>query len=172
MTSTSRTARCGPACRVVWQGSDRKIAPYADFGRVDVTLEDHGKQRGPWLPLRQLENDPVVNRVAVSVVLCPRILPGGHLRVDDYDGAGGKRAFDLPQYIADGVAVLGPTGVQMPADEYDLLVGDLIQAKAPPFDFDVGDLSVGKGADCDERRTVPGGDRHDWIDLECLICMI
>ena len=32
MTSTSRTARCGPACRVVWQGSDQKVAPYADCG--------------------------------------------------------------------------------------------------------------------------------------------
>jgi hypothetical protein len=24
MTSTSRTARCGPACRVVWEGSDQR----------------------------------------------------------------------------------------------------------------------------------------------------
>jgi hypothetical protein len=33
VTSTLRTARCGPACRVVWQGS-RGITsgPYADFG--------------------------------------------------------------------------------------------------------------------------------------------
>ena len=31
LTSTSRTARCGPACRVVWQGSDPfRFAPYAD----------------------------------------------------------------------------------------------------------------------------------------------
>src|SRR6266568_2264240 len=29
MTSTSRTARCGPACRVVW-GATHKVAPYAD----------------------------------------------------------------------------------------------------------------------------------------------
>src|SRR5438034_7328760 len=27
MTSTSRTARCGPACRVVWQGSDPQRRP-------------------------------------------------------------------------------------------------------------------------------------------------
>ena len=27
MTSTSRTARCGPACRVVWQGSDPQGRP-------------------------------------------------------------------------------------------------------------------------------------------------
>ena len=26
MTSTSRTARCGPACRVVWEGSARNMA--------------------------------------------------------------------------------------------------------------------------------------------------
>jgi hypothetical protein len=31
MTSNARTARCGPACRVVWQGRLRKSrSPYAD----------------------------------------------------------------------------------------------------------------------------------------------
>ena len=30
MTSTPRTARCGPACRVVWQGRRLRAAPYAD----------------------------------------------------------------------------------------------------------------------------------------------
>lgn len=30
MTSNSRTARCGPACRVVWQGCLLPEAPYAD----------------------------------------------------------------------------------------------------------------------------------------------
>ena len=30
LTSISRTARCGPACRVVWQGSGLTAAPYAD----------------------------------------------------------------------------------------------------------------------------------------------
>ena len=30
MTSNSRTARCGPACRVVWQGCSQVTAPYAD----------------------------------------------------------------------------------------------------------------------------------------------
>jgi hypothetical protein len=35
MTSTSRTARCGPACRVVWQGrSLERAAPYADCDEV------------------------------------------------------------------------------------------------------------------------------------------
>ena len=27
MTSNSRTARCGPACRVVWQGRSLKLPP-------------------------------------------------------------------------------------------------------------------------------------------------
>ena len=27
MTSTPRTARCGPACRVVWEGPDRQRSP-------------------------------------------------------------------------------------------------------------------------------------------------
>src|ERR1700679_3658243 len=27
-TSTSRTARCGPACRVGWEGRGRKASPY------------------------------------------------------------------------------------------------------------------------------------------------
>ena len=27
MTSTSRTARCGPACRVVWQGRSQRWLP-------------------------------------------------------------------------------------------------------------------------------------------------
>ena len=31
LTSTSRTARCGPACRVVWQGRGQMAASYADF---------------------------------------------------------------------------------------------------------------------------------------------
>lgn len=32
MTSTSRTALCGPACRVVWQGSINNVdRPYADL---------------------------------------------------------------------------------------------------------------------------------------------
>lgn len=32
MTSTSRTARCGPACRVVWQGPvSYTDCPYADL---------------------------------------------------------------------------------------------------------------------------------------------
>ena len=31
MTSSSRTARCGPACRVVWQGRLQQLQPpYAD----------------------------------------------------------------------------------------------------------------------------------------------
>jgi hypothetical protein len=33
LTSTSRTARCGPACRVVWEGRGRKVPPYPDSGR-------------------------------------------------------------------------------------------------------------------------------------------
>ena len=42
MTSTSRTALCGPACRVVWQGSINNVdRPYADLGagtlRVSAT---------------------------------------------------------------------------------------------------------------------------------------
>ncbi|CAH2795555.1 MAG: hypothetical protein CBCREVIR_1715, partial [Candidatus Burkholderia crenata] len=31
ITSTSRTAWCGPACRVVWQGYGLMVVPYADF---------------------------------------------------------------------------------------------------------------------------------------------
>src|ERR1700677_2275478 len=30
-TSTSRTARCGPACRVVWEGRGRKASPYPNL---------------------------------------------------------------------------------------------------------------------------------------------
>ena len=30
LTSTSRTARCGPACRVVWEGSGLRTGPYPD----------------------------------------------------------------------------------------------------------------------------------------------
>jgi hypothetical protein len=31
MTSTSRIARCGPACRVVWQGCSYKLPPMPIF---------------------------------------------------------------------------------------------------------------------------------------------
>lgn len=44
MTSTSRTALCGPACRVVWQGSINNVdRPYADSA-----------SRGIFLPLSRL----------------------------------------------------------------------------------------------------------------------
>jgi hypothetical protein len=39
LTSTSRTARCGPACRVVWQGRRGKPPPYADYGMHEKQLE-------------------------------------------------------------------------------------------------------------------------------------
>jgi len=31
LTSTTRTARCGPACRVVWQGSSQLGCPLCRF---------------------------------------------------------------------------------------------------------------------------------------------
>ena len=31
LTSSSRTAWCGPACQVVWQGRSPRAAPYADL---------------------------------------------------------------------------------------------------------------------------------------------
>ena len=34
MTSTSRTAGCGPACPVVWQGWRGNSPPYADPGQI------------------------------------------------------------------------------------------------------------------------------------------
>ena len=37
LTSTSRTARCGPACRVVWQGRGQMAVPYADCKSGKVT---------------------------------------------------------------------------------------------------------------------------------------
>ena len=40
MTSNSRTARCGPACRVVWQGCSQVTAPYAD-GASEVEVRQH-----------------------------------------------------------------------------------------------------------------------------------
>ncbi len=36
LTSTSRTARCGPACRVVWQGRRDNSPPYADRDRASA----------------------------------------------------------------------------------------------------------------------------------------
>ena len=43
MTSTLRTARCGPACRVVWQGSRGIfLGPLCRFPCVG--------RRGAWLP--------------------------------------------------------------------------------------------------------------------------
>jgi hypothetical protein len=32
LSHPSRTARCGPACRVVWQGRGQMAASYADVG--------------------------------------------------------------------------------------------------------------------------------------------
>src|SRR5690606_20114863 len=50
VTSTLRTARCGPACRVVWQGS-RGITsgPYADW----VRLHCGDVKRGDYLGFRE-----------------------------------------------------------------------------------------------------------------------
>lgn len=46
MTSNSRTARCGFACRVVWQGRLRLGAPYADH-KADGILDSAGKKNAP-----------------------------------------------------------------------------------------------------------------------------
>ncbi|MHA6878378.1 hypothetical protein, partial [Ralstonia pseudosolanacearum] len=40
MTSTIPTARCGPACRVVWEGSGREARPYPDRG---PRIMNHGQ---------------------------------------------------------------------------------------------------------------------------------
>ena len=52
MTSTSRTARCGPACRVVWQGCSLTAAPYADLPLVQTQLDTWTQQRGSRLACR------------------------------------------------------------------------------------------------------------------------
>jgi len=59
MTSNSRTARCGPACRVVWQGRSRQAAPYADLREesdlsLEVVLDDflHAPGAERELPVR------------------------------------------------------------------------------------------------------------------------
>jgi hypothetical protein len=36
------TARCGPACRVVWQGRVGDHSPYADFRAVDFCVRMGG----------------------------------------------------------------------------------------------------------------------------------
>ena len=53
MTSTPQTARCGPACRVVWQGERRHTSPspYAD-------------QRGNWIASPSARNDGMKARQA------------------------------------------------------------------------------------------------------------
>ena len=52
-TSSSRTARCAPACRVVWQGRSLTAPPYADaYFRVftRVSAGSCGLRRAPFLP--------------------------------------------------------------------------------------------------------------------------
>jgi hypothetical protein len=50
MTSSSRTARCGPACRVVWQGWLRKSQPpYADLFSSPTWSLTPGKSGRAWL---------------------------------------------------------------------------------------------------------------------------
>ena len=40
LASTRRTARCGPACRVVWEGRSRETPPYPDLhGRKSETSD-------------------------------------------------------------------------------------------------------------------------------------
>ena len=47
MTSTFRTARCGPACRVVWQGRGQPPHPDSDSDRIFAGLRsDKGPTRG------------------------------------------------------------------------------------------------------------------------------
>jgi hypothetical protein len=40
MTSTSRIARCGPACRVVWQGRSCKLPPMPIANWYDHRMAD------------------------------------------------------------------------------------------------------------------------------------
>ena len=54
MTSTSRTARCGPACRVVWQGRSLTPAPYADLTSKTRRLPVRGACLGQWRARRRV----------------------------------------------------------------------------------------------------------------------
>ena len=48
MTSTSRTARCGPACRVVWQGRSQRWLPPMPIDSIfgDIGTGPYGAWQG------------------------------------------------------------------------------------------------------------------------------
>ena len=51
VSSTHRTAGCGPACPVVWQGRVGDHSPYADSAAsLLFILEEERKDLGPFLP--------------------------------------------------------------------------------------------------------------------------
>jgi len=51
MTSNSRTAGCGPACPVVWQGRlPLRGAPYADWVQVLYSFGKGKRYATPWEP--------------------------------------------------------------------------------------------------------------------------
>jgi len=63
VTSTSRTARCGPARRVVWQGSSKIIrGPYADCGHQHRRLQVAAKPRGTWFSRADRADSPTGKR--------------------------------------------------------------------------------------------------------------
>jgi len=55
VTSIFRTARCGPACRVVWQGSREILtAPYAYCVLPFIRAVEHQGQK--WVSVRIVHN--------------------------------------------------------------------------------------------------------------------
>ena len=67
MTSTFRTARYGPACRVVWEGSGQQWSAPIPIGRVKGVEESHQRPQA----VVELGREPHEPRLPEGVVQCP-----------------------------------------------------------------------------------------------------
>jgi hypothetical protein len=86
MTSTSRTARCGPACRVVWQGSDPKGRPLcrSDILHAGIAIDPHREfvfgNTWEWLlavlMMPTIARDPAFSGFVVMSGKCAQTGPG------------------------------------------------------------------------------------------------
>jgi len=95
MTSTSRTARCGPACRVVWQGYGLLAVPYADSGtaRTSRKVCDLGIRSAQALSSQHFGSKRSISKVDLPSVFLP-----AELR---------DRLFDVLQAQLSGFSILG-----------------------------------------------------------------
>ena len=159
MTSTSRTARCGPACRVVWEGSVRKLTapiPIADrsfrafvivwviqYTRGCFGIEHDASQTPPGGGLRPRDGTMKAQDLLVSIALLPLL-------------AMEARAQDIYKCDIDGRVTYSNVPTRncrrLVLDPVNIAPAPKAARKATPGDFPKVDDQTQKSRDTDRRR--------------------